>query len=294
MKEKIEFRKNREFGEIISDTFLFIKQNFKPLMKVFFMICGLFIVAGMVSMALQQIKANAVASSYEGHSVFKATWQTSIFTWEYLLLIIVSMLNYVSMYITVLSYIAVYIHKGNAAPTFDEVWEQFRYFFGRVLGSTMIMLLFLGLCFAACILPGVYVFPMFTLFYPIMILENREFGDSFSRSFSLLKNEWWATAAVIFVVYIIFYMMSFVIQIPAYLITFLGAIGHAEHTLSNGYTIVVAIFTYVAQVFVVIPIVASAFIYFNLVEKKESSGLLERINNLGQPQNNNLDHPEEY
>ena len=43
MIQKVEFRKVRDFGEVISDTFLFMKQNFKPLFKAFFYLCGFFL-----------------------------------------------------------------------------------------------------------------------------------------------------------------------------------------------------------------------------------------------------------
>jgi hypothetical protein len=293
MKEKIEFRQIREFGTIISDTFLFIKQNFAPLMKAFFTICGLFIVASMVSLTLQQIRAHQVSTTYDGQSIMWAKLSASILTGEYLLLIMVSLASYVSMYVTALSYIAVYIHKGNVAPTIEEVWEQFKYYFFRMFGSTLILVLFMMLCFAACILPGFYIFPAMTIFYPIMILENGGFSYTFSRSFKLLKEEWWVTAAVILVIYIIFYMMSFVVQLPSAIITFVGALSHTEKALSTGYTVVAAFFTSLSQIFMVVPIISSAFIYFNLVERKENSGLLDRINTLGKQTNDNS-HLEEY
>jgi hypothetical protein len=294
MKENIEFRQIRDFGTIISDTFLFIKQNFAPLAKTFFTICGLFIVAGIVSMALQKLRANNISTNYGGENIFYATMRASILTWEYALLMVVSIINYVSMYVAILSYVAVYIRKGNMVPSTEEVWEQFKVYFFRMLGSSLVLAIFMMLCFLACIIPGIYIFPAMTLFYPIMILEDGSFSHSFSRAFKLLKDEWWVTAAVIFVVYIICYMMTFVIQIPAAIITFAAAISHGEKILSTGYTIVVAIFTYIAQIMMIIPIISSAFIYFNLVERKENSGLLNRINTLGQQPTDHNSHLEEY
>ena len=41
--KKIQFRKVREFGENISDTFSFIKQEFKPLLKSYLLIAGVLI-----------------------------------------------------------------------------------------------------------------------------------------------------------------------------------------------------------------------------------------------------------
>ena len=290
MTEKVEFRKVREFGEIISDTFLFIRQNFKPLMKAFFLICGLFIIAGIISMVIQKTKMTV----YNYNQGWYSAYTTTLLTWEYLLLCVVSLINYVSMYVTVLSFVGAYIQKGNVVPTMDEVWGYFKHFFFRVFGSTLLMSLFLIVCFLACVIPGIYVFPACTLFYPVMILENAPFGHSFERSFKLLKNEWWITAATLFVIYLIFYVSSMVVQIPAFFLQMLGTFTNGERAISQTYQIISACLTYVAQVFTIIPIVASAFIYFNLVERKENTGLFDRMNNLGN--NAATDHgiPEEY
>jgi hypothetical protein len=39
----IEFKKRRDFGQVINDTFTFMRQNFKPLIKTYFTFCGLFV-----------------------------------------------------------------------------------------------------------------------------------------------------------------------------------------------------------------------------------------------------------
>ncbi len=290
MTEKVEFRKIREFGDVIGDTFLFIRQNFKPLMKTFFIICGLFIVASIISMVIQKSKV----TQYNYSNGWYSTYTTTLLTWEYLLYAVLSLINYVSMYIAILSFIGVYIEKGNVAPTMDEVWGYFKHFFFRVLGSTFIMSLFLIVCFIACIIPGIYVFPACTLFYPIMILENASFGHSFERSFKLLKNEWWITAVTLFIIYFIYYITSMIVQMPAFFLQMLGTFTNGERAISQTYQIISACLTFAGQVFTIIPIVASAFLYFNLVERKENTGLFGRMNNLGNNAATDNAIPEEY
>ncbi|RZK64422.1 MAG: hypothetical protein EOO92_27530 [Pedobacter sp.] len=60
----------------------------------------------------------------------------------------------------------------------------------------------------------------------------------------------------------------------------------------KGYQIFTSISQYVAQIFMVIPLVATAFIYFNLVERKESQGLMNRIEGFGNTQAP-ASHPDE-
>ncbi|RZL26942.1 MAG: hypothetical protein EOO96_22340 [Pedobacter sp.] len=63
---KIEFKKIRDFGQIINDTFTFIRQNFKPLIKTYYIFCGLFVLAGMLAMLLQQYKAVNIINNMDG------------------------------------------------------------------------------------------------------------------------------------------------------------------------------------------------------------------------------------
>ncbi len=299
MKERIEFKKIREFGEIIGDTFLFIKQNLKPLMKAFFTFCGIFILGAMISSILTQLqmvnllegaKNGSIANVY-GNSPFAIFYNFSI---NYALLMIFIVLNYTAMYVTVLSYISIYIQKGNVAPTLPEVWIYFKFYFWRILGSGLLMSMFLTLCFVCCVLPGIYVFPAVSLFYVVMIMENAGFGQSFERPYKLLKEEWWVTAATLLVIWIITYACTLVVQMPAIIITMVTTFTHLEKPLTRGSAILTSVAQYISQVFLIIPIIGSTFIYFNLIERKESSGLLSRIEGLGQSTSSDNTTAEEY
>jgi hypothetical protein len=292
MKDKIEFKKIREFGDIIGDTLLFIKQNFKPLMAAFFSLSGIFILGGILSSIIAQTQLVGLtegAGTYGGGPIAKIYSMG----FSYVLVIIFLILSYTSMYVSVLSYISLYVEKGNLPPSVAEVWAYFKYYFFRMLGSGLLMSIFLGLCFLCCIIPGIYVFPAVTLFYVVMIIENGNFSHAFERSFKLLKNEWWITAATLLVIYIIFYACSMIVQLPAIIIVMVGAFTHAEQPITKTYAVVSSISQQISYIFMILPIICSTFIYFNLVERKESLGLLNRIDGLGQ-NSNQAETPEEY
>lgn len=295
MIDKIELKQLRDFGAIIGDTFVFIKQNIGALLKCFFSICGLFMLAGVVGMVLKQMQEASIADAYgyNGGGGFFMLRQT-IFSWEYLFIVVINILTQASANIVVLSYVALYIKKGNEAPLLEEVWSYYKFFILRVFGSTIGIFIFMVLAFMLCILPGIYIFPAMMIFFPIMILENASFSFSFERSFKLLKDEWWSTAAVVLVLFVIFYMCSLIFQMPAIVVEQLGTITHTTSELKQVYQIGAAIFSQLAEVFAIIPIVGGALIYFHLVEKKESAGLLERIETFGQHDNQSNQLPEEY
>src|SRR5476649_1643716 len=111
----IELSKTRDFGEIISDSFLFIRENLKPLLKCFFIFCGFFMVATAVSSYLYQTRlygtintiANTDPNSFDTpNGPFAAL--SRIFGIEYFLLLLFLFLNGVMISVTITSYMAVY------------------------------------------------------------------------------------------------------------------------------------------------------------------------------------------
>ncbi|RZK51346.1 MAG: hypothetical protein EOO87_17850, partial [Pedobacter sp.] len=174
MKQAVEFRKLREFGEIIGDTFLFIKQNFKPLFKCIIYLCGIFILAGLASTLVQQLQMSkdmsdpmSIAKVY-GNSPFSMFYRYGL---QYVFIILFFVLIYTSLYTTVMSYISLYISKGNTPPSVTEVWAYYKYYFLRVMGSGFVINIMLTLLILFCLSPGFIFWPAFILgFFLCMIL----------------------------------------------------------------------------------------------------------------------------
>lgn len=279
----LELKRTREFGETINDTFLFIRENFRPLLKVFVYLCGFFILAGIISGIVQAMEAKTVLNGVvkDGAPSWK-TNMTSLLTFNYLLVAIFSMASSVAILVSTLSFIALYIQKGNVAPTPDEVWGYFKYYYFRVFFSNIITILFVMLGFLCCIFPGIYLFPAMSLFFPIMVLENANFQYSFNRSFKLLKNQWWVTAGAMFIIWVIAYACMSFASAPAAILTMAGTFLPGLEGWNTVMIIIGTIIQYLSYVFMMIPIIGVSLCYFNLVEIQESTGLMDRINQFGE------------
>jgi hypothetical protein len=289
MKEKIEFKQIRSFEGIIADTLFFIRQNIKPLLKTFFSLCGFFILGGLLSTIAMQLHVN---ESLTSEDIRNSSPFSTIFTWRYLMVILFSLANYTAMYTSIFSFVALYIAKGNIAPTVEEVWGYFKTYFFKIMGSLILIYIIWVICFMLCIVPGIYVTPAFSLLFAIMIFENVDFGTAFSRSFALVKENWWITFATLLVVGIMTVIFSLVIYLPSIILFMVQTFSGGAKPLANAYEIFIAISQYLSQVFIIVPLVATAFIYFNLVEQKESRGLLERMENFGTAEAP-VSHPDE-
>lgn len=289
MPENLEFKKLREFGEIINDMFLFIKQNFKALLKVFVYFSGIFLLGSIVTGIYHQIGMQKELTSVSNDfSVFK-----KIFNFNYFLVMVFNLANYTALNVSILSFIAVYIRKGNVAPNLEEVWAYFKFYFFRMLGSGILIGLFCGLCFLFFLIPGIYVMPAMVLFFPVMVYENASFGYSFERAFKLVKGQWWITFGTILIIYFITLASQSLASLPALIFTFISAFTGGAKGLSNTAIIITTTVQYLCQVFMIIPMVGISICYFNLVERLDSTGLMDRIGQMGvskEPFNT----PEEY
>lgn len=276
MDQKIELRKVRDFGELVNDTFLFTKQNFKPLFKAVIYICGFFFVALVVTSTLQAISLQSLLKNGESvKSPFDA------YGWEFALNTVFSIIFYSSFIATIFSYINLYHEKGNVAPEVDEVWAHVKFFFWRVLWALILMGVLNMVAFAFCILPGLYLWPITSLALAVVVFENSTLGDAYKRGVKLIREHWWITFGALFIVTLVLVAISFVIVVPATLLT-AGSLLVSKTVMSTPMTIASTVLQSLSMVFMVLPFITVALSYFSLVEAKDGTGLMDKINMIGQ------------
>lgn len=134
-----------------------------------------------------------------------------------------------------------------------------------------------------CLVPAFYLYPIFALIFPIMIFENSSFSYAFNKSFKLIKDNWWQTFGILFVIGIIVYFAMMLILIPMAVMNFGSLLLHPHNGvhLSVTITVITAVLQSVCHIFYIVPFVTVSVCYFNLSEKIESTGLMGRINQLG-------------
>ncbi|WP_412466964.1 hypothetical protein [Pedobacter sp. KLB.chiD] len=294
MLGKIEFKKRRDFGQVINDTFTFMRQNFKPLIKIYFTFCGLFVLASMLTMLMQQYKMVNMINTIGNGRNNNGLGFSSLYGIEYFLSILFSLASYASMSVAILSYVAIYVKKGNQTPTTEEVWGYFKHYFFRIFGSSILLIIMLIIAFVFCLVPGFWLFPYVAMMFPIMVIENGSFGYSFSRSFSIIKDNFWVTFGTLIVIWIIVYACMSMIILPTSLFNMIGMFTHKGPHMSLTLTMITTVLQSLCQVFTIIPIITISLAYFSLVEQKESTGLMERISNFGDTGKPIDSRPEEY
>ncbi len=297
MKTNMELRQVRDFGQIISDSLGFFKENFKPLFRSVLVICGFFMVLHVVTNVLMDNQNIAMTNSFRNINGYSGRPQyIEDYTYSYLLRVfiffIAMVLSYVSVYLTTYCYIVLYKEKGNLPPTPEEVWGYFKFYFFRILGSGF--LLGIIACFGMMLcLTGIYLIPAFSILLPIMVIENASFSYSFSRSFKLVSDYWWQTFGVVFVIGLIVGFLNLFLSIPGQILISIQTF----MTVKN-YGMVLTIISAVLKSLILfaypLSAIAHCMCYFSLVETKEGTGLMDRIEMLGKTDLPDQLDPEEY
>ncbi|REG87825.1 hypothetical protein [Winogradskyella sediminis] len=286
----IEFRKQRDFSSILSDTFGFIRNEFKPFIKAIFNIAGPAIIIFMLSLAAYNY---VVGDLFNFTNVNDPNVNTTS-----VILTIVAVITYfvsaIAAYIltasTTLFYIKSYVdYKGNINETEikSNVYKSFWSFFGLsfLKGVTLVIATML------CVLPVFYAMIPMAIVFSIYVFEpKRSTSDAFSQSFTLANADFWTAFGVFLILGVIYYILSLVFSIPSIIYALLSTgvfSGEIDPANINSFSadpvvIVLNVFnTFFQFLLNIILMVAGAVIYFHLHEKVNFTGTYDRISEIG-------------
>lgn len=281
----MELKKERDFGSILNATFAFIKQEFKPLFKCVIIYAGPFILLSAIAAGYYQ--SNVMNSLFTFRNL-NFSHNLENFFFYFALLIGASVLSYTMMITTVYSYIKLYIEKGKNGFEFEDVGRMIAKNFLKVFGTNILVFLIIAIGTVFCIVPGIYLGVSLCLIYSAMIFEDKSFGDAFSRSFKLTHFQWWWTLLLIIVIYLIVGIASYILAVPQMIISFVYGFNSIKSgaettgTIKDTMLIITACITFINSLLGVVPFIAMALQYFNIVEKKESPALLLKIEKMGE------------
>ncbi len=286
MRELLQFKKQRELGDILTDTFKFIRLQGKDLFTLILKITGPALVILILSYVYYMYATLGSfenifiqASSFEG---FAANVILSV-----ILMIFAMIAFYTLLHCTVLCYIQSYINNDGVVSE-QEVRDGVKASFWSMLGSGVLINLMVVIGFLFCGIPGIYLGVVLASTYSIIIFERRDVMDAIGYSFSLIKGEWWITFATYLVMFILFYIIMIVFQIPQYIYFFVKSFALSEEVSANPadffdwvYVALTSIGMIAQYLLYTLIIITTCFIYFNLNEKKNYTGTIEAINSIG-------------
>lgn len=304
--DPIEFNKKREIGDIISDTFKFLRKNLKPLFSILLKTLLVPYILLVVAVAFYSVATSDMIDTFAILDNLNGSIANIIIS---VVVLAVMIIIYSGMlYGTVSEYIKEY-KKTQGEPNIETILQQVKRNSGRYISLSFWNLLYVfGFPILLMILGGmiigsigfiggililgafiyiIYLYTRYAVIFPSHTHRRTTITSSFVSSTELTRNEWWNTFLTLFLLGLITGAISFVFQIPTviYVISqeFVSTGEYSSIEPSTDWILVVfqTVSSSVGYLLYIIPALAVNFIYFNLSERKNQTGSLEKIDTIG-------------
>lgn len=277
--KEIQFRKKRELDEIISDTFKFLNQEKRILLKL------------IINYVLPFIILYALALFYFQKNIFS---KINISDTEKLLSNIgpvylnLALFTLFGVFVqsllvgTFYSYLEIYIKKGKGNFELSEVTSLL--FSNGLLALRAGIFIYVAILLGTimCILPGIYFANTFSIAAFVFIFEKQGFNNAVIRSAKLVNSFWWNTFILNFTGIVLIWAVGFVFTIPSLIagisVNIFELNGVVQPDLPTWFWILNGVSTIFSSVLWIIPYTFLAFQYFNLEERLNTR--LPKIENL--------------
>lgn len=294
----IEFKKERDLGAIINDTFQFIRENWKDYFTAVFKIVGPVLLIGAAILVFAMVSYSGSIQSLLGGNLGESDPSAAMdsmfgmFGWIFVMFLVFGIV-YTLLAEVSLFYIKSYI-ENNGVANFNDIKENTYKNIWKFIGLGILSILMILVGYVLCFLPAFYIGIVLSLAMPIMVFESKSIGDTISHCFNLIKSEWWNTFGVVLVIGLLVSILGFVFSIPAliYQLISMGISMGAEDPsammgiFEDPIYLVLNLVSYLGKfLFYSITLVSSAFIYFDLNEQKNYTGTFEKIDSLGSDTN---------
>lgn len=280
-QDYIDFKQQRELGDIISDTFKFIRENYKAYFK------------SVIKIAWPAFLLLIAAVAYYSYTTVGNSLmfiQDGGFFIGFGLLMVGLLLYYAVLNVAAFHFIKSYVSNHGKAKH-EEVKQGVKTDLGKMfgLGAITWILIFVGLIIL--IIPGIYISVPLSISAAVLVFKNESIGSSISEGFHLVKDNWWMSFISLFLIWLIVYIISLIFQIPVLIYTFVKMFTMMEENsasatnVANMFDWVYLTLTIIASaiqylLYAITPI-GVAFVYYNLNEQKYFTGAYESIENLG-------------
>lgn len=271
IEKEFQFKQRRDPGKIITDSFAFLKREYKPVFKLLALYVLPFIV--LYAIALVYIQKNIISKIDFSNA---ETLMSNIGP-VYINLFIFSLFGIFvqSLLIgTYYSYIETYISKGKDNFTLSDVTSNLYSNGLLALGAGFLWFIAVMIGTVLCIVPGIYFANTFSIVFIIYILEKKTLGHAVTRSMFLVSKQWWNTFIINLTGLIIVWMAGFALSIPSMIAGLSANIFNVDGKLNGEYPewywFLIGLSTVISSLLWIIPYTFLALQYFNLDEQTKT------------------------
>lgn len=282
----IQFRAQRDVGGNISAGINFYRTYFKEFFPMLIKyVLPIIIVGGIITFYYQQ---STIDNIRQGNGILGAL--NNAFSPLYFLLLLVNLVTSTLMALLILNFV-----KQKSIDQFSKVDESALL---KVSLADVLKLLFIGLGIGLIVgvasiflvIPGIYLAVIFSLCYPIFVMEKGKYDNVFSRALQLIKGKWWNVFGFLFLLVILIYAISILFALPSLIYGGLKGWAMASSdpenfdSLSTNRDYLLILLALIPKLGALlttpIAVICLSFQYFSLVEEKENVGLFDTISQI--------------
>lgn len=280
---QIKFNEYRRLRDLLNITLNFMRQEFKPLFKSMLILAmPLLILLGIVLGIFHAENMTFVQDVEVNPEVFGLEYIQNLII-QYGLIIIIYYLSNTVISAIVLGYIVEYINNGPQVP-FENVLAQVKTHIARLLALNLVYYLLISFGFMFFIVPGFYLYIALSLSPVILVLEDTNISTSLKRSMYFIKGYWWRSFGYLFVISLIYAVISGVFSFPGTLLSLLQSFGvitaQADGPMMLMISIITNIISTLAYLFSSLLIIFLSFYYYSQYELKEAGNLVKSVEDL--------------
>lgn len=275
----INFKKKRDLGTILSDTFQFLSSEWKPFFGTILKISIIPILIAICAVVYYGMSSVSFLGDFSQITDFQGAFNFSDFLLPLFAFAFSYLVAYALITVAALAYIKSYIdNKG--VVNYEEVQNSTKEKFWPYVGLFFLnsIIVFFGALF--CFLPGIYFGIVLSLSICLLIFQNKSVTDAINDSFGFIKGHWWETFGVLIVVQLIIIFISFILDLPATLyqaadITSIIQGDASDEILKSFsdpiYLMLIALSYFIKFILYMVATVATVFIYYDIKEQKDPS-----------------------
>lgn len=289
-QNQFKLEKERDLGEIITDTFTFIRINFKDLTQVFIKFILPIMLISVIAGVYYQYASQEFTSSnlLINNNPFEVLQNLTALIIPLIFTLVSAILFYVFSYLAILASMKCFKETGQIE--LDFVSNEIKSRFWSMTGLLIVSFLILVFSAALCGLPFFYFIVPVSIMFSILVFEDKSVGESISHAFTLIKENFWMTLLTIIVIALIIAFASGIFQVPILIYSMFTMVTKLEANTVDYESLLevdwvmlslTAIGNFGSSIFSLVTIIAFALIYFNLNEKHTMSGTVQEIDSIG-------------
>ncbi len=303
----IELKVNRDFGDIITTYFDFLKQNLKKFTTIFLSYNGIFLigllivsyllVSGFIGMVTYQKNSalGGVSNGDESYIMYLIIGGVLYF----IIFLMVALLNYSLAGSYMIKYETL---KGNL---FDkkEVWDFFKQRLGSIfLYILMLILIYIGVSivgFILLIIPFLGIFAYYILIFFVlawfgvsffaMLQENKGVTEAFGEGWNLVYKNFWKSVGVNFILGLLNGILVLIVMIIPGVLVGIYTFHVVENSVDVGASIIpTIIYTLGTCMFLIVAVYGqclsqfvNGILYYSLHEKTYNTNTRSKIEQIG-------------